>query len=107
MKEGPSSSLQDSMDPVLLTAVIDNQKISNLTQQRVETPVIALTLPRDNLAGIAAGTYSPQVGDGYYLMVAPLPPGTHTIYIRGEATAGVFAGTVIEVTYKLTVGRTS
>ena len=71
MKEGPSSSLQDSMDPVLLTAVIDNQKISNLTQQRVETPVIALTLPRDNLAGIAAGTYSPQVGNGYHLAPAP------------------------------------
>jgi len=37
----------------------------------VETPVIALTLPRDNLAGIAAGTYSPQVGNGYHLAPAP------------------------------------
>ncbi len=33
---------------------------------------------------VHAGTYSPAVADGVFLMLAPLPVGKHTIVVRGE-----------------------
>lgn len=63
-------------------------------------------VPADNLftylcgnPPIPAGTYSPNVSDGYYVMLAPLKPGTHTIHFIG-ATSAPFT---TEVTYNLTV----
>jgi hypothetical protein len=44
-----------------------------------------------------AGTYFPAV-DGYYVMVAPLSIGDHTIHFHG--TAGPY---VRDVTYNITV----
>ncbi len=41
-----------------------------------------VTLPANNLFGIEPGLY-PAVADGFYLMVAPLPPGRHTINFGG------------------------
>ena len=45
-----------------------------------------------------AGTYFPAVDDGYYVMVAPLSIGDHTIHFHG--TAGPY---VRDVTYNITV----
>lgn len=44
------------------------------------SPAWSLTVPDDNnLFGLPAGAYGPGVADGYYLMLAPLRPGNHTI----------------------------
>jgi hypothetical protein len=91
----------DSMDSVTLKAVIDGQPVENLGQQRVQSPALTITLP-DNPAA-AKGPYTPNVSDGYWLLLAPLPAGMHTIYFKGEITGGPFQGFVVEVTYKLTV----
>ena len=48
---------------------------------------------------VPAGTYSPVVGDGYYVMLAPLSSGQHTLSFSG--TAGSFS---LNVTYQLKVG---
>ena len=64
----------------------------------------SVTLPDNNIFGIPAGTYGPAVDDGTYLMVAPLPPGEHTISFGGT---GFFGGPFSQdVTYHLTVSAT-
>jgi len=92
-----------AMDPVTLTASIDNQSLANLGQQRVQSPVLTITLPAGNVVGVNPGTFAPNVSDGYWLMLPPLPAGKHTIHFKGVISGGPFNGTVIEVTYKLTV----
>jgi hypothetical protein len=91
-----------SMDSVALKAVIDGEPVDNLPQQRVQSPVLTVTFPADT-TGAPEGTYAPNVSDGYWLLLAPLSAGKHTIYFKGAVTDGIFKGFVVEVTYKLTV----
>jgi hypothetical protein len=69
---------------------------------RCSAPDFSMTFPGDNLFGLPAGTYAPAVADGFYLLLAPLPPGAHTISFGGS---GTFAGGAfsVDVTYNLTV----
>lgn len=64
----------------------------------------SLTFPSDNLFGLPAGTYRPAVQDGYYLLLAPLKPGVHTIAFGGT---GTFAGAAADqdIKYRLRVLR--
>lgn len=96
------SSIAD-LDSVTLTASIDGESLANLPQQRVQSPVLTITLPAANVVGVNAGTYAPNVSDGYWLMVPPLPAGKHTIHFKGVFTGGPSNGTVVEVTDHLTV----
>jgi hypothetical protein len=67
-------------------------------------PAFALTLPDDNLFGIPAGRYSPAVADGFYLLLAPLKPGVHTIKFGGTGNfGGPNAPFSQEITYRLRV----
>lgn len=43
---------------------------------RALSPEWDLVLGADNIFGAPAGTYTPGAGDGVYLMLAPLPPGS-------------------------------
>ena len=96
-----------------LTCQVDGRELSNLLAYRCQTPeggAEMVALPDGNIFGIPAGTYGPMVTDGYYLMLAPLSAGSHTI----EFTAGL-AGTgppynispspTMHVTYHLTVKK--
>ncbi len=98
-------SAADSMDSVKLTAIIDGDPVENLTQQRVQSPVLTITYPDNSVTGVPEGTYAPNVSDGYWLLLPPLPAGSHTIYFKGVSTGGIFEGAVIEVTYKLFVQK--
>jgi hypothetical protein len=61
----------------------------------------SLTFPKHNLFGLPAGTYAPAVQDGYYLLLAPLEPGSHTIKFGGT---GNFGGPFSQdITYRLLV----
>jgi hypothetical protein len=52
----------------------------------VETPLLNIVLPADNLFGQPAGTQGLSVGHGWVALLHPLTPGTHTIVIdTGEA----------------------
>jgi hypothetical protein len=93
-----------SMDAVTLTASLDGGRLRDLQNHRVQSPVFTLTYPADNVVEVSAGTYAPQVADGYWLMLAPLRHGAHTLHFTAEITDGVFAGIVTEVTYYLIVG---
>ena len=64
-------------------------------------PAFSIVLPEDNLFGIDAGRYSPAVADGFYLLLAPLAPGPHTISFGGRGNLdGEFTQ---DITYRLVV----
>jgi hypothetical protein len=84
-----------------LFASVDGKAIGNLTAYRAKSPKFKLNLPRPNILegfGLTASTYDPVVADGYYLLLAPLSPGKHTLKFGGTAD---FANQ--DVTYHLTV----
>jgi hypothetical protein len=90
-----------------LHASIDGVPVQDVSSYRVTSPVFSFTLPAtiDNLCtafgGTVAGTtISPVVGDGYYLMLAPLPPGTHTLKFGGAVPSVGFS---IDNTYQIKV----
>jgi hypothetical protein len=101
-----------------LSCVIDGSPVRGLANQppyRV-TASFSYTLPDDpnnviNWAMLnfcsatppgcmaSGGTISPAVTDGVYVMVAPLPPGDHTIEVSGWLSGAPF----LHITYHLTV----
>jgi len=86
-------------NPRTLQASVDGFKLKDLSDNRVQSPVFSLSLPAGAVFGLPSGTSLPDVSDGYWIMLAPLSAGKHTI--RFKAIAGPFTGA--EVTYKLTV----
>ena len=60
----------------------------------VETPLLNIVLPADNIFGLPAGTSGLSVGHGWVALLHPLTPGTHTIVIGTVPTIT----TTIEVT---------
>ena len=62
----------------------------------------SVTFPEDNLFGVPAGTYAPAVADGFYLLLAPLSPGPHTVTFGGSGTFGGSAFSQ-DITYLLVV----
>ena len=89
-----------------LVVEVDQQPITGLFDKfRVRSTVFEITMPDNNLFGIPAGTYSPVIDDGFYVMLKPLAVGDHLIHIVG-ASAGC---TLIpfefstEVTYHVTI----
>lgn len=89
-----------------LSCSIDGVGVQNLGDYRFQTPDDAeylVTMPENNVFGIAPGTYGPTIDDGIYLIVAPLPPGSHTIHITSASAGSVLGPFSLDVTYQLTV----
>jgi hypothetical protein len=89
-----------------MTCQIDGRPVLNIDAYRCETPPgedYMVTLPDFSNAWpiLPAGTYGPCVDTGYYLMLAPLAAGKHTIHFTGELTTDPPFS--LEVTYHLTV----
>ena len=64
----------------VVEASIDGVPVNNARGYRAaDEGSFSIALPADNVVGIPAGTYSPQVVDGYWLLLAPLSAGSHTI----------------------------
>jgi hypothetical protein len=61
----------------------------------------ALALPDANLFGLPRGIYKPAVQDGFYLLLAPLGRGVHTITFGGTGNFG--APFSQNITYRLRV----
>jgi hypothetical protein len=87
-------------NPVTLEAQIDGVAVANLKTFRVTSPVFEFFAPANAVFGISAGTHGPEVADGYWLLLDPLPKGAHTIHFKGIAVGG---SSTVEVTYNLTV----
>jgi hypothetical protein len=81
---------------------IDGEPVAHLRNYRALSPdSFRVTLPDGNIIGLPAGTYAPQVADGYWLMLEPLEPGTHTI--RVHVVPGPTYGSEFHVIYHITV----
>lgn len=92
-------------NPALLEASIDGVPVQNLNAYRASSPTpFSITYPEDAVFGIPSGTYFPQVSDGYWLMLAPLSPGTHIIHIKAIANPEVL-DFALEGTTTLIVGQ--
>lgn len=80
----------DNPGPLQLS--IGGVAVPNLTSFRAQSPVFSYKLPENNVISAVlsalglpgpepAGTYTPAVSDGYWVMLRPLPPGTHQINV--------------------------
>lgn len=103
-----ASAAAEENNPRTLELSIDGVELRNLAAYRAQSPPFPYKLTSDgsdNIVGflfakpVPNGAYSPAVADGYWVMFTPLPPGMHTIHVRG-VEAGGFAN---DVTYRLTV----
>jgi hypothetical protein len=89
-----------------MSAQFDGAQVQNLGAYRVQSPLFTFgPLPDNNVLqffGLTApaGTTSLSVGDGVYLMLAPLSAGQHSIHFHAESPAFNF---LLDVTYNLTV----
>lgn len=79
--------------PVLLNVEINRVRIPNLKNYYVESPEFVLEIPKtskvrrltDPPARIGK---SPAVSAGYWIMLRPLPPGSHKIIFEGKHADG-------------------
>ncbi len=83
-----------------LSCEIDGKPVENIQQYRQASTVFTVDLPDNNIFGVAPGEYGPNVDDGFYLLLPPLPVGQHTIHFHGSLPR--FYST-LDVTYNLTV----
>ena len=73
---------------LVMEVSIDGTPVKDLQSYYAASPsAFSVTLPADNVLeslGLPdpAGTYYPQVSAGYWLMLAPLNPGTHAITVH-------------------------
>jgi len=93
-----------------LSVTIDGVPVVNPWQYRAESSAFTLELS-DALAdfGYPAGTRTPSVSDGYWIMLRPLPAGEHTINFTSAGSYSVANGDpfdsefTLDVTWNLTV----
>ena len=72
--------------PVAPTISVDGRAVPVAD---VETPLLAIVLPADNLFGQRAGTAGLSVTHSWVTLLDPLTPGTHTIVIGGSITTTI------------------
>ncbi|MGE3841820.1 MAG: hypothetical protein AB7I50_09555 [Vicinamibacterales bacterium] len=96
-----------AVDPAIMAVSLDGTPLNNFGELRVQSPVFAVTYPEDSIFGVPAGTYSPNLSDGYWLLLSSLSPGMHTINIKVSIPDGYFAGAAFESTYHLTIAAPS
>jgi hypothetical protein len=89
-------------DATALACEIDGVSVQNLQRYRTESPLFNITVPADNVFGsaLSAGTHGPDMDEGYYLMLAPLGAGQHTIHFHGSLPDVAFT---LDITYHIAV----
>jgi len=93
------SQVEYIADATDLEVEIDGVPVKNVASFLEESKIFSVTLPANNIFGLDAGfKLSPSVDSGYYLAIAPMLPGEHTLYFHAEID-----GFVQDVTYDLTV----
>ncbi len=98
------SCAKSNMDGVTRADVtVDGVQFANLlTRYRFETPLFTFHYPAGNVNDVPGSGTTKAVGDGIYVMLAPLAAGQHTIELGGKDPSQKWDGTV---TYHLTIGR--
>jgi len=92
-----------------LSCTIDGKPLTNLEAYRADSPFFDFgPMPDNNLLGLPEGTSSSAVSDGYFVMLAPLSAGTHTIHFTSAfvftaAEDGFDFSFTLDITYHITV----
>jgi hypothetical protein len=102
---GPVQVAQTFVSNVIATATglsceVDGNPLPITTANLEESTPFSLHLPADNILGVPAGVYYPAIDSGYYVLLAPLSAGQHTIHWAGTLT---FFPLSLDVTYNITV----
>ena len=81
----------------VLQVTIDGVPVQSIRDYRAFSPgPFSITFPEGAVFGLPAGTFFPNVSDGYWLMLAPLSRGEHTIEVFVSApSVGIQELTVI------------
>jgi hypothetical protein len=83
---------------------IDGVPVQNVRGYRAFSPeAFPITYPENSVTGVDAGTYFPQVSDGYWLMMTPFSKGQHLIEVSVRAPDTIFGLLEFTVVYHLTV----
>jgi hypothetical protein len=92
VKEEITAITTGTIDPAKLVATIDGTPVPNLASHRESFPGDAFALPlvENNSFGHPAATYPDAYADGYWIMLAPLGSGSHTLRYGG--TSDPFVG---------------
>jgi hypothetical protein len=99
----------NTINPNNLFASIDGAAVGGLAGHREESgSLFTLNVVSNSDAGFPAGAYNDAYADGYWLMVAPLSAGNHTLHFGGTTSffdAGAFQVNpfTVDVTVNLTV----
>jgi hypothetical protein len=88
-------------------ATVDGKPVTAIGDYRVVSPVFNYTLPTDNIVSFANKAPFPPlatptpgaVADGIFVLLAPLPVGTHTLHWEG----GIPGAFTQNITYTITV----
>jgi hypothetical protein len=88
-----------AVEPANLFAEVDGVPVQNLTAYRVVSPNFYFTAPDLNVLGVPGGS-GESVGDGYFLLLAPLSAGPHTIHF-----GGIFTDWSLDLTYYINVKK--
>lgn len=80
-------------------AEIDGVAVQDLNRYLVESPLFTFTVPPNNVLGVDPGA-GQSVSNGYWLMLAPLSVGKHTIRFGGTYVENGFT---LDITYHLTI----
>ncbi len=94
--------LRPVMDGAVLSCEIDGVAVQDLAAYREESVVFDVNVPADNMFGAPEGINGPCVDDGYYLLLAPLSAGEHTIHLASSLPDLGFA---LEITCHITVAK--
>jgi len=78
-----ASAARNTEKATVLEVSIDGVPVRNVRDFRARSPeAFSVTYPDNSAVGVPAGTYAPNVTDGYWLMLAPLSPGVHTLRVH-------------------------
>lgn len=86
-------------NPRMLEVIVDGHSVRNVGDYRVQSPVFSITYPEGAVFGLPSGTTTPNLSDGYWLLLAPPSAGPHNIIIKGVNNSGFG----VELTYHLTI----
>jgi hypothetical protein len=94
----PVLTLEVDGVPLLPSEAVDPDDAS-LLDFRATADVFDYSLPLDNIAGQPQGVYYPAISDGWWMMLKPLAPGSHTLRFTASNDSGFY----LDVTYELDV----
>jgi len=96
MQQLATALVQDMQE---MRVVINGKPVQHIGRYWALSPNFTINLPDDNLYGAPAGAYEPSAAAGYYLLLAPLPAGSHQLEIYARFSFGA----EVQVLYTLHV----